>query len=134
MGQSTDALSGDEDASVVREARQFWLQETSDGYANMRAKLDHDLAAVAEEAPHMDMSMRTIYDRLVTPYPKRKDVDDVLEKLGEDFFQDAIHNDDDLNGEEDVGDEGEGGAHAAVADEESSDVEDGGGADGAPSH
>ena len=58
----------------------------------------------------------------------------MLEALGEDCFQDALHDDDGLRCEEEVAGESDEGeereAHAAVADEESSDVEDDGGGAG----
>jgi len=48
VGQSVD-LDGAEDTRICREAGVFWNEETTDHYANMRQKLDSEMAAVAEE-------------------------------------------------------------------------------------
>ena len=48
VGQSID-LYGKEDAMVCREAGVFWNEETTDKFPNMRAKIDSELAAVADE-------------------------------------------------------------------------------------
>ena len=91
VGQSIDVW-GSEDNQVCREAGVFWNERTTDGFANMRQKMDRELAAVAGEAAEMPMNQRSM-DRLITPYPKRKEADKILEALGEDFSHDAIHDD-----------------------------------------
>ena len=48
VGQSID-LHGDEDALVCREAGVLWNEPTTDGYPNMRAKIDAELTCVEEE-------------------------------------------------------------------------------------
>ena len=35
-------LHGKEDALICREAAQFWNEPTSDGFANLRAKIDYE--------------------------------------------------------------------------------------------
>ena len=89
-GQSID-LFGKEDAFICREAGEFWNEETTDGYPSMRARIDADLAAVADEidSKGITWNYRDV-QRLIIPYPQRKEVDDRLERLGEDFYHDAI--------------------------------------------
>jgi hypothetical protein len=89
-GQSVD-LFGKEDALICREAGEFWNEETTDGYPSMRSRIDAELAAVADEIETKGIawSYRDV-QRLIIPYPKRKEVDDVLEKLGDDFYHDDI--------------------------------------------
>ena len=91
VGQSID-LHGKEDALVCREAGTLWNEQTTDGYPNMRAKIDAELAAVAEEFASGGLTWceRDVF-RLISPYPANKKVDAVLENLGEDFFHDEIH-------------------------------------------
>ena len=57
----------------------------------MRAKLDEECAAVAEEVASgaLQWNRRSV-QRLMTPYPARREYDDILRRLGEDFGQDAI--------------------------------------------
>ena len=90
VGQSID-LHGREDALVCREAGIFWNEETTDHYPNMRAKIDAELAAVAEEweAGRLTWNHRVVR-RLIAPYPVNKQVDRVLAKLGEDFGCDGL--------------------------------------------
>ena len=68
-GQSID-LYGSEDALICREAAVFWHEETSDGYTSMRARIDSELAAVADEIATggITWSYRDV-GRLMTPYP-----------------------------------------------------------------
>lgn len=89
-GQSVD-LYGKEDGLICREAGEFWNETTTDGYPGMRARIDVDLAAVADEIRTKGIvwSYRGV-QRLFIPYPKNKEVDEVLEKLGEHFYHDDI--------------------------------------------
>ena len=89
-GQSVD-LYGKEDGLICREAGEFWNETTTDGYPGMRARIDVDLAAVADEIRSKGIvwSYRDV-QRLFIPYPKNAEVDKVLEKLGEDFYHDGI--------------------------------------------
>ena len=89
-GQSID-LFGKEDALVCREAGEFWNEQTTDGYPNMRARIDAELAAVADEvqAGGITWSFKNV-KRLILPYPKRKEVDALLARLGDDYYRDAI--------------------------------------------
>ena len=48
VGQSLP-LWGIEDNMVNREAEEFWKEKTTDGYANMREKLNDELAEVSDE-------------------------------------------------------------------------------------
>ena len=58
----------------------------------MRHLIDSELAAVAEEASSGGLTWcQRDVGRLTTPYPSRKDVDRVLEALGDDFYHDEIH-------------------------------------------
>ena len=66
VGQSIDARSSKQDALVVREARHFWLQETSDGFANVRAALEHHLRHLAAHPlrqPHLRRRERPVRAR-----------------------------------------------------------------------
>ena len=47
-GESVDLFSG-QDNLICKEEGEFWNEQTQDGYPNMRAKIDVELAAVAEE-------------------------------------------------------------------------------------
>jgi hypothetical protein len=91
VGQSI-ALHGTEDALVCREAGVFWNEETTDKFPSMRAKIDAELAAVADEfqSGGLKWSERDV-KRLITPYPSRADVDRVLDNLGEDATTDHVH-------------------------------------------
>ena len=91
---------------ICREAATFWHEATTDGHVSMRPRINAELAAVAEEIDSGGLTwcQRNI-KRLITPYPPRKEVDQILAKLGEDFYHDEIQ---DILGNED---------HAAVADD-----------------
>ena len=91
VGQSI-ALDGDEDDMVCREAGTFWREETTDHFLNMRAKINHELALVEDEFKTGGITWceRDVM-RLITPYPERKKVDAILNRLGEDFYHDDIH-------------------------------------------
>ena len=90
-GQSID-LHGLEDALICREAAVFWNEPTRGGHGSVRNLIDSELAAVAEEASSGGLTWcRRDVGRLTTPYPSRKDVDRVLEALGDDFYHDEIH-------------------------------------------
>ena len=90
-GQSID-LWGKEDALIQREAATFWNEETTDGHATMRGRINQELTAVADEvhSGRLTWNQRNVR-RLITPYPKRPEVDKVLENLGEDFYHDDCH-------------------------------------------
>ena len=98
-GQTID-LYGKEDSLICREAGTFWNEETTDGQVTMRPRIDAELAAVAEELDSGGIMWckRTVH-RLITPYPAHKDVDDILKKLGEDYFHDDIQ---ELDGQDDT--------------------------------
>ena len=104
-GQTID-LYGKEDDLICREAATFWHETTTDGHVSMRPRINAELAAVAEEIDSGGLTwcQRNI-KRLITPYPPRKEVDQILAKLGEDFYHDEVQ---DILGNED---------HAAVADD-----------------
>ena len=90
-GQSID-LHGLEDALICREAAVFWNEPTRGGHGSVRHLIDSELAAVAEEASSGGLTWcQRDVGRLTTPYPSRKDVDRVLEALGDDFYHDEIH-------------------------------------------
>ena len=74
-----------------REAGTFWNEETTDGHINMRARINTELAAVAEELDNggLAWSLRNV-KRLIAPYPPRSDVDRILANLGEDYNHDTI--------------------------------------------
>ena len=91
VGQSID-LYGKEDELVCREAGVFWREQTTDGYASMRQKIDDELAAVADEFASGGITWcERDVKRLITPYPCHRKVDRVLKNLGEDFYHDDIH-------------------------------------------
>ena len=68
-GQSID-LHGKEDGLICREAATFWNDETTDGFVNMRPRVDVELAAVADEirSGGLTWCQRDVL-RLITPYP-----------------------------------------------------------------
>ena len=91
VGQSIH-LFGKEDALIVREAAQFWNAATTDNYPSMRPKINDEIAAVAEEweTGALKWRMQDVKN-LITPYPARKEVDEILERLGEDYCEDEVH-------------------------------------------
>ena len=109
VGQSVD-LHGKEDCLICREAGVYWNEETTDGYLTMRGRIDAELAAVAEEyeSKRIAWCLRDV-KRLIAPYPQRKEVDSVLEKLADEAYLDDIHDMEDI---------------AAVADGSDSDSSD----------
>ena len=75
-----------------REAAIFWNEPTSDGFSNMRSKIDVELAAVAEEVAENALKFcKEDITRLIAPYPAHRRVDSILEKVGEDYFHDEVH-------------------------------------------
>jgi len=89
-GQSID-LHGQEDCLICREAAVFWNEETTDGQVNMRCRVDNELATVAEEIRSGRLTWcQSDVQRLLTPYPSHKEVDRVLQALGEDFYHDEL--------------------------------------------
>ena len=111
VGQSID-LHGKEDALICREAGVFWNEVTTDKYPSMRPKINAELAAVAEEFESGGLPWtRKSVQRLITPYPTRKDVDRILANLGDDFFHDDL---------EELEDGGEDAAVAEGEDDSSS--------------
>ena len=105
VGQSID-LHGSEDNQIVREAGQFWNEVTTDGFPNMRAKVEAEMADVQEnyEAGHIKWNKYDVR-RLICKYPIHKHTDKVLDNLGDDYAHDAIHNLSDA--EEDDGEQSE---------------------------
>ena len=99
VGQSVD-LYGGEDGDICREAGKFWNEPTTDRYANMREKINTELAAVAEEftSGGLTRCQRDV-KRLICPYPAHRKIGKILANLGEDFSHDDIHNN--LEAEED---------------------------------
>ena len=90
-GQSID-LYGKEDALVVREAGVFWNEETTDGYVNMRAKINDELLPLEEEIKSKRLTWNQEAVRALIPaYKTRKEIDRVLAKLGSDFQHDDTH-------------------------------------------
>ena len=90
-GQSID-LHGTEDGLICREAGQFWNETTTGGHANMRALIDAELAAVAEEVASGGLQWhRRDVARLIAPYPTRKQADEILARLGDDSGRDGVH-------------------------------------------
>ena len=91
VGHAVD-LHGAEDLLICREAGELWNEQTTDGYPNMRAKIDAELRELKEEfdSGGLTWSERDV-KRLITPYPKHEKVDQVLENLGEDFYHDSVH-------------------------------------------
>ena len=77
----TVALDGTEDLFIVREAGQFWSD------LQMRSKINSAVAEVREEvrAGRLGWSFEDV-QRLILPYPKHKEVDAVLERLGDDTW------------------------------------------------
>jgi hypothetical protein len=91
VGQSVD-LHGREDTLICREAGAYWNSETTDSYPNMRAKIDEELTAVADEVRSggIKWCQRDVR-RLITPYPLNKKVDSILANLGDDYYHDGLH-------------------------------------------
>jgi len=91
VGQTID-LYGKEDALVCREAGAYWSEETTDQYQGMRPKINVELAVVKDEWQRggITWSERDV-QRMIKPYPEHKKVDQILNKLGEDFYHDDIH-------------------------------------------
>ena len=86
------ALDGGQDGLICREAATFWWEHTSDGYENMRAKLNAELAAVAEEVEAGELPWcHQSVERLITPYKKHADADATLERLGDYAGCDGVH-------------------------------------------
>ena len=90
----TVAFDGTQDSQICREAATFWNEATTDGYVNMRAKLDAELTAVADEVASGALKWRRRdVERLVSPYPKSRTADKILERLGDDYYHDDVHRD-----------------------------------------
>ena len=125
VGQSID-LHGSEDQEVCREAGTFWNEETTDGYACMRLKINTELAVVAEEfdSDGLPWCFETI-QRLLTAYPEHRKIDKVLNNVGEDHGHDSVHmlHDDEALGGADSSESSE----VADADEGMSDAASDGG-------
>ena len=85
-------LNGKEDGLICREAAQFWSEPTSDGFANMREKINYELSAVEDELKSGSLRWcKQSVERLIVAYPKRKEVDAILERIGEHASVDAVH-------------------------------------------
>ena len=90
----TVAMDGAQDFEICREAATFWNEETTDGFANMRAKIDAELSAVAEEVASGGLKWcRRDVERLVSPYKKCHVADKILERMGDEYYHDAVHRD-----------------------------------------
>mgnify|MGYP005671698245 CR=1 FL=1 len=89
-GQSVD-LWGAEDSCIVREAGDFWNSMTSRGHPSMRAYVDEEMLLIEDEMLNEGFTwdLHNV-KRLIRPYTVRKKYDDVLERLGEDFYHDDI--------------------------------------------
>ena len=91
-GHAVDLLSNKEDLLICREAGVLWNERTTDGYANMRAKIDAELQDLKEEFESGGLTWcERDVKRLITPYPRHDKHDKVLERLGEDFYHDSVH-------------------------------------------
>ena len=91
VGDAVD-LHGQEDLLVCREAGVLWNEQTTDGYPNMRAKIDAELRELKEEFDSGGITFcERDVKRLIDPYPRHDKVDRVLENLGEDFYHDSVH-------------------------------------------
>jgi hypothetical protein len=91
VGQSVD-LYGSEDSLICREAGTFWNEETTDGFTSMRPKINSELAAVAEECEAKGITWcQDDIKRLITAYTPRRKTDQIIARLGEDFYHDATH-------------------------------------------
>ena len=91
VGDAVD-LHGKEDLLICREAGVLWNEPTTDGYPNMRAKIDAELQDLKEEFDSGGITFcERDVKRLIDPYPKHDKVDRVLENLGEDFYHDSVH-------------------------------------------
>ena len=89
---------------VVREAGVFWNEETTDGYVNMRAKINDELLPLEEEIKSKRLTWNQEAVRALIPaYRGRKEVDRVLAKVGSDFQYDDTHFVHDEDAPEDVG-------------------------------
>ena len=134
VGQSID-LHGKEDNLIVREAAMYWNDATSDGYKNVREKVNAEMEIVAEHFA----DKRIVWDKdhvrkLINAYPPRPRVDKVLERIEDYYSRDAIH--DLSDAEEDEADKLEGdqcdseGEAAVAADNgEASNEEESAGSD-----
>ena len=86
VGQSV-ALNGSEDNLIVREAAGYWNQATSDGYKNMREKVNEEMAIVKEHWTEGQITWNEQFVRkLINDYPKAKKVDAIIDRLGDVFF------------------------------------------------
>ena len=74
-------LDGTEDDQIVREAQDFWNE------LGMRRKIDAAVAEVREEvqAGRLKWTFRDV-QRLIRPYPARKEVDRLIEKMHDDTW------------------------------------------------
>ena len=82
----------------MREAGDFWNSMTTKGHPSMRAYVDAELRLI-EDVIDNDGFTWDLHNvkRLIRPYTVHKKYDDVLERLGEDFYHDDIE--DELAGE-----------------------------------
>ena len=77
---------------VCREAGRLWNEQATDGYPNMRAKIDAELQDLKEEFDSGGLTWcEADVLRLITKYPVHEKIDRVLENLGEDFYHDSVH-------------------------------------------
>ena len=91
VGDAVD-LHGKEDLEICREAGVLRNEPTTDGYANMRAKIDAELETLKEEFESGRLTWcERDAKRLINPYPKHDRIDRVLPNLREDFQHDSTH-------------------------------------------
>ena len=113
VGQSVD-LYGAEDNLIVREAGKFWNMETSEGLANMRAKVNAEMEEVEIMYDAKDITWdKESVRRLINKYPEHKRTDKILANLGDDYGHNAIHHlsdveEDDGESAEDAASDGDG--------------------------
>ena len=86
VGQSID-LHGGEDAEVCREAGVLWNEPTTEGYPNMRAKINAEVACIEEEFNSGGLTWcESDVKLLISPYPAHERIDKVLDKFGRGFL------------------------------------------------
>ena len=130
-------LEGGEDQEIVREAWDFWDD------LDMRAKVDKEIAAVRVEvqAQRLKWTMKDV-ETLIMPYPKNKAVDELLEKMHDDSWDqdeeaswkealgDAEVGGADDGGDAEVGEAGDGGPRSSGGESDTDETESGEGGEG----
>ena len=76
---------------LVHQAAIYWNEQTSDGYKNVREKVNDEIAIVAEHFEDKETVWSKHHVRkLINAYPKRPKVEQVLDMFGDDVSYDAI--------------------------------------------